>query len=151
MKLLITILSVTLLTSCMSHRGTLFINKIPAPDTSFQTGEKIYRGALTLVLFQKATKQLKRTLPHPIQLVGMPGSVYSYREYAYRMGVEMPQASNYYTITSEKIIGGMDYKDVWLSKGPPVAIFITEDFVTWRFKDESIVNFYQGKSLITNS
>lgn len=143
---LIYILSFLLFTSCVSHRGTLFIDKTPTQKTQ-QNEVRIYNGVLPPPLFDKAIRSLEKQYSKPIQVVGIGGFVYSYREYIEKMGGRMPTVMDSFKIIDNDILSNMDYKDVWLSKGPPQVVFVADGFVTWRYKDDSMVIFFEGETI----
>jgi len=145
---LIYILSFLLFTSCVSHRGTLYIDKSPTQKSQPAGGIIVYNSILSPSSFNKAIRSLERQYSRPIQLVGFGGSIHSYKEYIGRMGGRMPTAVDLFILTDKDIISNMDYKDVWLSKGPPVAIFVTDDIITWRYKDDSLVIFFEGRTVV---
>jgi len=95
----------------------------------------------------RVLRYLTQTTSKPIQLVGGPGSIYSFREYATKMNVEFPTDMSVYRLTDGEILEGMDFKDVWLSKGPPVAVFLADGFITWRFKNDELAVFVDGTTV----
>jgi hypothetical protein len=141
------ILLFLLLTSCVSHRGTLFIDKYSPQQNQSENEVRIHIGILSPSLFDKSIRYLEKQYSKPIQLVGVGGSVYSFKEYADKMGVKMPTMMDSFTIINNDILSNMEYKDVWLSKGPPKAVFVIDEFVTWRYKDDSMVIFFEGKTV----
>jgi hypothetical protein len=145
----ITLLSLLILlttTSCV-NRGTLYIDKNNAYATLYSQGiGSSYFGVVSPKEYQRIVTYLNRTLDKPILVVGLEKKVNSYKEYAETIGISFPtMLSSFYTYPN-KIVNGMDYKDVWLSKGPPISIFILDTTsVTWRYKDGIVVEFVDGK------
>lgn len=146
---IIYILSFLLLSSCVSHRGTLFLKDLPQSN-KIETVDVLYSGILSSSDFNEAIRNLKKQYSKPIQLIGNHGgSIYSFEEFIKKTNGEMPTVLDYFIMTNGNIVVGMDYKDVWLSKNqPPEAIFIFDEFVVWRYKDDSTVLFSESGLVI---
>jgi hypothetical protein len=141
--------SAIVLTSCMSHRGTLYLDKSPTTYSNGSAGTN-YNGVLTPKEQNRVLRHLERQTPRPILVIGKDKSINSYREFCEVMGIPFPTVLAEYNVVNGPAIEGMDYKDIWLSQGPPVAIFVTDEFVTWRYKDDSLTVFVGGRTVTLN-
>lgn len=149
MKLVILLAALCLLTACKSHDGTLYLDKYP---TSAYSGPGVgtnYSGVLSAKEQARVSRYLERSTPRPVIVVGKDRSINSYKEYCEVMGIPFPNLMTTYNVVPQQL-EGMDYKDIWLSKGPPIAVFVTPEFVTWRYKDDSLVVFVDGRTVTVN-
>lgn len=149
MKHIVLLASLCLFTSCVSHRGTLYLDKSPPSTYSSQGVGTNYNGVLTPKEQQRVIRYLERSTPRPVAVVGKDRSINSYKEFCEVMGISFPSVLESYNVVPQQV-EGMDYKDVWLSKGPPTAIFVTNEFVTWRYKDDNLVVFVDGRTVTIN-
>jgi len=130
------------LTACAPHRGTLFLDKTPSSTAALN-----YHGVLTPKEQARVIRSLEQTTAQPVIVVGKDKSINSYREFCKVLDIPFPSVLTEYNVTAGPAQEGMDYKDVWLNQGPPVAIFVTEDFVTWRYKNDRLVVFVEGQTV----
>ena len=134
----------------MSRHGTLYLDKSPTTTSNGSVGTN-YNGILTPKEQSRIMRYLERSTPRPVIVVGKNKSINSYKEFCIVMGIPFPTLLTNYNVINGPAIEGMDYKDIWLSQGPPVAIFVTDEFVTWRYKDDSLMVFVNGRTVIISN
>ena len=148
MKRTLFLLSLLLLTSCVSESPMLYMGRSADRVAYNAVDVKADWGSILTTSQQtKVTRYLQQRTIRPVQIVGGQGSVNSFKEYAKNQSLEFPNALTTYCLTQGEVVEGMEAKDVWLSKGSPAAVFVTDEFVTWRYKDDSLVVFVQGKTV----
>ena len=130
--------------ACKSHNGTLYLNRVQLPYVA-GIGTNLI-GVLSPKQQMKVVRYLERRQSTSILVIGKDRSIHSFKEYTEVMNAPFPNVMSTYSVFVGRAIDNMDYKDVWLSKGPPMSIFImSEEAVTWRYKDDFLVVFFNGK------
>lgn len=144
-KLIPIFLITLLLWGCAGRNTNLYIDKNERRGYSGYGIGTNYSGVLTPLQRQTVTHYLERNR-NPIPVAGKEESVRSYRDYARLFSLPFPNATTCYWVTRGVVAEGMDPKDVWLTKGPPSAVFVADTFVTWRYPDDALVVFIDNKA-----